>query len=97
MERKAHKTPGRPPTIVSVGKVRIGHDPFVVIAGPCAIESAEQIHEVAEAAAEGGASILRGGAWKSTSSPYDFRGMGQDAVDQLAAAGDEGRKSVVDG
>ncbi|HLT96105.1 MAG TPA: bifunctional 3-deoxy-7-phosphoheptulonate synthase/chorismate mutase [Acidimicrobiia bacterium] len=89
MERKAHKTPGRPPTIVSVGKVRIGHDPFVVIAGPCAIESAEQIHEVAEAAAEGGASILRGGAWKSTSSPYDFRGMGQEAVDQLAAAGEE--------
>lgn len=87
MERKAHKTPGTPPTIVTVGKVRIGHDPFAVIAGPCAIESEEQIRAVAEAAAEGGASILRGGAWKSSSSPYDFRGMGAEAVDLLAAAG----------
>lgn len=87
MERKAHRTPGSPPTIVTVGQARIGHDPFPVIAGPCAVESEEQIRSVAEAAAEAGASILRGGAWKSGSSPYDFRGLGREGVELLAAAG----------
>lgn len=89
MERKAHKRPGRARTIVPVGAVRIGHDPFTVIAGPCAIESEEQIRAVAESAAEVGASILRGGAWKSTSSPYDYRGLGREAVEHLARAGRE--------
>lgn len=87
MERKAHKSPGRARTVVTVGPVRIGHDPLTVIAGPCAIESEDQIRTVAEAAAEAGASILRGGAWKSTSSPYDYRGLGADAVDMLVRAG----------
>ncbi len=87
MERKAHKSPGRAATIVSVGPARIGHDPLAVIAGPCAVESEEQIMAVAEAAAEAGASILRGGAWKSASSPYDFRGLGAEALEMLAAAG----------
>lgn len=87
MQRKAHKIPGTPPTVVSVGDIRIGHDPFPVIAGPCAIESADQINAVADAAAEAGAAILRGGAWKSASSPYDFRGLGVEAVEMLAAAG----------
>jgi 3-deoxy-7-phosphoheptulonate synthase len=89
MERKAHKTPGKPRTIVTVGSVRIGHDPFPVIAGPCAIESESQLRSVAEAVADSGASILRGGAWKSTSSPYDFRGLGEEAVKLLAAAGND--------
>ncbi|MFP3913930.1 MAG: 3-deoxy-7-phosphoheptulonate synthase [Actinomycetota bacterium] len=87
MERKAHKSPGRARTIVVVGSVRIGHDPFPVIAGPCAVESSHQIRSVAETAAEAGASVLRGGAWKSTSSPYDYRGLGAEGVDLLAAAG----------
>lgn len=87
MQRKAHKTPGKARTVVSVGSVRIGHDPFPVIAGPCAIESEEQIMAVAEAAADTGASVLRGGAWKSTSSPYDFRGLGEEAIEMLVDAG----------
>lgn len=87
MERKAHKSPGKAPTVVTVGDVRIGHDPFAVIAGPCAVESDAQIKAVAEAAAEAGASVLRGGAWKSTASPYDFRGLGKEGVELLAAAG----------
>lgn len=87
MERKAHKSPGKPRTVVSVGAVRIGHDPLPVIAGPCAVESEEQINSVAETAAETGVAVLRGGAWKSTSSPYDYRGLGADAVDLLAGAG----------
>lgn len=87
MQRKAHKTTGSPPTIVTVGGVRIGHDPFPVVAGPCAIESESQIRSVAEAVAEAGAVILRGGTWKSTSSPYDFRGLGAEGVRLLAEAG----------
>lgn len=87
MERKAHKTPGRGPTVVAVGDVRIGHDPFTVIAGPCAVESESQIMAVAEAAADVGAAVLRGGAWKPASSPYDFRGLGEQAIEMLAKAG----------
>lgn len=87
MQRKADKTPHKPRTVVAVGDVRIGHDPFVVIAGPCAVESEAQIGAVAESAAEAGASILRGGCWKTASSPYAFRGLGAEAVGYLAAAG----------
>lgn len=89
MERKAHKSPGKPRTVVSVGQVRIGHDPFPVIAGPCAVESEDQIRSVALAAAEAGAAVLRGGCWKSAASPYDFRGLGVEALELLAAAGRE--------
>jgi hypothetical protein len=96
MERKAHNTPGKARTIVAVGSVRIGHDPFPVIAGPCAIESEEQIMSVAEAAADSGVSILRGGAWKSTSSPYDFRGLGEEAIEMLAAGRPPQRPSHCD-
>lgn len=87
MERKAHKTVGSTPTVVAIGDVRIGHDPFPVVAGPCAIESESQIRGIAEAVAEAGAAVLRGGAWKSTSSPYDFRGLGADGIEMLASAG----------
>ena len=87
MERKAHKIAGGPPTVVSVGTVRIGHDPFPVIAGPCAIESEDQIHAAARVVADAGGDVLRGGAWKSMSSPYGFRGLGADAVAMLADAG----------
>lgn len=87
MERKANKTPHQPRTIVPVGDIRIGHDPFIVIAGPCAVESEPQIRAVAESAAESGASILRGGCWKTASSPYAFRGLGTEALDLLVAAG----------
>lgn len=89
MERKAHKSPGQVRTVVTVGAVRIGHDPLTVIAGPCAIESEEQIRAIAERAADVGASVLRGGAWKSASSPYDYRGLGAEAVELLAKAGQE--------
>ena len=95
MERKAHKSPGKPKTVVAVGPVRIGFDAFPVIAGPCAIESEEQIRAVAESVAECGGAILRGGAWKSTSSPYGFRGLGEEAVDMLVAAGKDAELPTV--
>ncbi len=87
MERKAQRHGDRGATVVTIGSVRIGHDPFTVIAGPCAIESEDQINTVADAAVEFGASLLRGNAYKPTSSPYEFRGLGSEALDMLAAAG----------
>jgi 3-deoxy-7-phosphoheptulonate synthase len=76
-------------TIVDVRGVKVGGDTFVVIAGPCAVEGEEQILSTARAAREAGASMLRGGAFKPRSSPYTFRGMGEDALKLLAQARDE--------
>jgi 3-deoxy-7-phosphoheptulonate synthase len=65
MERKATRTDGGDErSVVQVGSVRFGHDPFPVIAGPCAVESQEQIMDVARAVAETGGSVLRGAAFK---------------------------------
>jgi 3-deoxy-7-phosphoheptulonate synthase len=60
------------PTVIDVGGVRIGGDGFVVIAGPCSVESREQILETAAAVKKAGAHILRGGAYKPRTSPYSF-------------------------
>lgn len=87
MERKAERNGTHGSTVITIGSVRLGHDPFPVIAGPCAIESEEQMETVADAAVEYGASLLRGNAYKPASSPYDFHGLGSDGLDLLAAAG----------
>ena len=63
-------------TIVQAGSAKIGGGYFVMIAGPCSVESEEQIIEVAQAVKAGGADILRGGAFKPRTSPYAFQGMG---------------------
>ena len=60
---------------VSVGSVKIGGPDFVVIAGPCAIESEEQLLESAYIVKKGGGQVLRGGAYKPRTSPYSFQGM----------------------
>lgn len=64
------------PTVVTVGDVKIGGGGFVVMAGPCAVEDGETLLKTALAVKEGGAHILRGGAWKPRTSPYSFRGLG---------------------
>ncbi|GIU91356.1 MAG: hypothetical protein KatS3mg011_0262 [Acidimicrobiia bacterium] len=87
MQRKA--TEPRSRTIVEVGDVRIGRDPFPVIAGPCAIESEQQLMAAAEAVAGAGASVLRGNAFKRGSSPYSFPGLGDDGLVMLERAGKE--------
>lgn len=87
MQRKASRAEATATTVVTVGNARIGHDPFPVIAGPCAVESEAQIMSVAEAVAEAGGSVLRGNAFKQGSSPYDFRGLGDDALSMLNRAG----------
>ncbi|HEV2988537.1 MAG TPA: 3-deoxy-7-phosphoheptulonate synthase [Candidatus Angelobacter sp.] len=67
-------------TRVKVGDVTIGGDEAVVIAGPCSVESREQIFTTATAVKAAGASILRGGAYKPRTSPYDFQGLGIEAL-----------------
>lgn len=70
-------------TIITVGDVKIGGDEIVVMAGPCAVESREQILETAWAVKEAGAKILRGGAFKPRTSPYTFQGLGVPALELL--------------
>jgi 3-deoxy-7-phosphoheptulonate synthase len=76
-------------TIVSVGKLKIGAEQVVVMAGPCSVESREQLFSTAEAVAKAGARVLRGGAFKPRSSPYSFQGLGEDALRLLREAGDK--------
>jgi 3-deoxy-7-phosphoheptulonate synthase len=83
-------------TVVEVGKgVRIGGQEVVVAAGPCAVESSEQIHIVAERVAKSGAKVLRGGAFKPRSSPYTFQGLGEQGLKFLRQAGDKNGLYVV--
>lgn len=74
-------------TVVRVGRAVIGGGEITVIAGPCAVESAAQMMGAARAAAEGGAAILRGGAFKPRTSPYSFQGLEAEGVMLLAEAG----------
>jgi 3-deoxy-7-phosphoheptulonate synthase len=74
------------PTVVKVGDVAIGGTEVVVIAGPCAVESEEQILATARAVKAAGARILRGGAFKPRSSPYSFQGLGEEGLRLLALA-----------
>jgi 3-deoxy-7-phosphoheptulonate synthase len=73
-------------TIVDVRGIKVGDGSCVVIAGPCAVESEEQIMATARAAREAGANMLRGGAFKPRSSPYTFRGMGEQGLQLMAKA-----------
>ena len=74
-------------TIVDVKGVKIGGDHFVLMAGPCAVESVEQINSIAASLRESGAHILRGGAFKPRTSPYSFQGLGEGGLKLLAEAG----------
>ena len=83
------------PTIVKVRNVEIGGDRLPVVAGPCSVESEDQILETAKAVKEAGASILRGGAFKPRTSPYAFQGLGEEGLRLLAAARDETGLAIV--
>ena len=71
-------------TIVNIGGTKIGGNEIVIIAGPCAVESWEQLFETAMAVKSSGAKILRGGAFKPRSSPYSFQGLGEEGLKLLA-------------
>ncbi len=77
-------------TVVDVGGVQIGGGTFVVIAGPCSVESREQLFSTAQAVKAAGARLLRGGAYKPRTSPYEFQGLGLEALRLLS----EVRKEV---
>ncbi|MBL8213098.1 MAG: 3-deoxy-7-phosphoheptulonate synthase [Bryobacterales bacterium] len=74
-------------TVIKIGSdVDIGGDDLVVMAGPCSVESEKQIMESAYAVAKSGAKVLRGGAFKPRTSPYDFQGMAEEGLKLLAKA-----------
>jgi len=82
-------------SIIQVGPIAIGASNCVVIAGPCAVESEQQIVQTARAVSAAGATILRGGAFKPRSSPYAFRGLGEEGLQLLALARQETGLSIV--
>ena len=71
------------PTVVDICGIQIGSPEVVVLAGPCAVESHEQLLESARAVKKAGAKILRGGAFKPRSSPYNFQGLGEEGLKML--------------
>ena len=85
----------RDDTIVEMGPVKIGGLRISVIAGPCAVESREQILAAAAAAREAGAVMLRGGAYKPRTSPYSFQGLGEEGLKYLKEAGEREGMPVV--
>jgi 3-deoxy-7-phosphoheptulonate synthase len=82
-------------TIVSLGAVKIGGSRISVIAGPCAVESREQIMETACMVRESGAVILRGGAFKPRTSPYAFQGLGMQGLEYMKLAGEANGMPIV--
>jgi 3-deoxy-7-phosphoheptulonate synthase len=78
----------RPPTVVAVGRFVIGGGRRAVIAGPCAVESPDQVMRLAREVARAGATALRGGVFKPRTSPYAFQGHGLEALSWMRAAGD---------
>jgi 3-deoxy-7-phosphoheptulonate synthase len=88
-------TQGNERTVVWVADVPIGGDQAVVIAGPCSVESRDQVIDTALAVKESGAVILRGGAYKPRTSPYDFQGLGVEGLKLLREAGDAAGMPVV--
>jgi 3-deoxy-7-phosphoheptulonate synthase len=75
-----------PDTLVPLNGLKVGGPKLAIIAGPCAVESREQLLEVAHAVKEAGATALRGGAFKPRSSPYSFQGLGEAGLEMLAEA-----------
>ncbi len=76
------------PTVVPFGDFRVGGDEVIVMAGPCSVETEEQIGAAAAAVKKAGAKVLRGGAFKPRSSPYSFQGLGEEGLRLMRAAAD---------
>jgi len=85
----------REKSIVKVGTVEIGGRKIITIAGPCSVETSEQVMQVARVAKRVGASLLRGGVFKPRTSPYEFQGLGEQGLQMLAEAREETGLPVV--
>lgn len=84
-----------PNTVIELGKSKIGSNDITMIAGPCSIESEDQIFRLAKVVKESDATILRGGAFKPRTSPYSFQGLGVEGLKLIRAAADEYDLKVV--
>ena len=73
-------------TVINVGETSVGGNIFSIIAGPCSVESEEQVLEIAKAVKKSGATMLRGGAFKPRTSPYDFQGLKAEGIEYLVNA-----------
>ena len=82
-------------TVIDIGGVKVGAGHLAVMAGPCAVESMEQLMEAAKCVKDAGAQFLRGGAFKPRTSPYDFQGLEEEGLQMLRTAGDETGLKVV--
>ncbi len=82
-------------SIIQVGNAEIGGDELAIIAGPCAVETVEQVFKVAETVARSGAKFFRGGAFKPRTSPYAFQGKGEDGLKILAEVRDQFDLNIV--
>ena len=82
-------------SIIDVSGVKVGGKKLVVMAGPCSIETPEQIHTVAQAVKNSGATLLRGGAFKPRTSPYSFQGLREKGLDMLIEAAKDVQLPVV--
>ena len=76
-------------TVVEVRGKKIGGGAFAIMAGPCSVETADQVLAAARAVSAAGGTMLRGGAFKPRTSPYAFQGLGEDGLKMMAAARDE--------
>ncbi len=83
------------PSIVSVGRIRVGGGHLGMIAGPCAVEEPDRMVRIASAVKAAGANIFRGGAFKPRTSPYSFQGLGEDGLKILRDTGDQFEMPVV--
>jgi 3-deoxy-7-phosphoheptulonate synthase len=86
--RRVHRSARSGDSVVRFGGTPFGGEGFTVIAGPCAVESAEQIDRSAAIVAEHGGRVLRGGAFKPRTSPYSFQGLGMEGVEMMRRAAD---------
>jgi 3-deoxy-7-phosphoheptulonate synthase len=82
-------------SVFDIGGVKIGGKEIVIMAGPCAVETEEQINTIAEYVKKCGATFLRGGAYKPRTSPYSFQGLGEDGLKFLRAAADKYKLKVI--
>lgn len=76
-------------TVIQIKEVEVGQEQVVVMAGPCAVESRDQILEIARMVRQAGARVLRGGAFKPRTSPYSFQGLGEEGLKYLQEAGEK--------
>ncbi|MGB8318964.1 MAG: 3-deoxy-7-phosphoheptulonate synthase, partial [Ignavibacteriaceae bacterium] len=91
----ASRTFKKEDTVISIGDVKIGGNEVIMMAGPCSVESEEQIFKLAEIVSNAGAKILRGGAFKPRTSPYSFQGMGEEGLKLLRKAADKYKLLVI--